>query len=308
MITYVVCDLFLSPARVLVNTVNTVGVMGKGIAKEFKQIYPDMFKQYQLLCERGRFDIGKLWLYKTPNKWVLNFPTKRYWRQPSRTEYIEAGLLKFAATYHQYGITDISFPLLGCGNGELDWETQVQPVMERYLQPLPIVVYIHLVHVRDPFAPEQRNVDAIKQWLRGEPESLAFAEVWEDLQAALPAHTNLISLDTNERFCAEVDHAGENVLVHSARKEITLPAEAFMDLWQQLRQAGFVTSDGLPSGLDRVANYVVAIMSRLPYVRPVQIANQHGKVDTRSIGMRLESRPRAPDRPLLASVGAVEPR
>ena len=78
MITYIACDLFKSPARVLVNTVNTVGVMGKGIAKDFKQVYPEMFSQYQRICEKGSFDIGTLWLYKTPNKWVLNFPTKRH--------------------------------------------------------------------------------------------------------------------------------------------------------------------------------------------------------------------------------------
>ena len=98
MITYVACDLFLSPARVLVNTVNTVGVMGKGIAKRFKQVYPDMFERYQQLCEGDAFDIGELWLYKTPNKWVLNFPTKRHWRQRSRPEYVEQGLRKFVDT------------------------------------------------------------------------------------------------------------------------------------------------------------------------------------------------------------------
>ena len=74
MITYVACDLFLSPARVLVNTVNTVGVMGKGIAKRFKQVYPDMFERYQQLCEEDAFGIGELWLYKTPNKWVPELP------------------------------------------------------------------------------------------------------------------------------------------------------------------------------------------------------------------------------------------
>ena len=84
MITYVVGDLFRSPARVLVNTVNTVGVMGKGIAKDFKFIYPEMFKQYQVLCEKNLFNIGQLWLYKTHHKWILNFPTKKHWRQPSQ--------------------------------------------------------------------------------------------------------------------------------------------------------------------------------------------------------------------------------
>ena len=66
MITYVACDLFLSPARVLVNTVNTVGVMGKGIAKSFRQVYPDMFERYQQLCERDAFDIGELWRTRRP--------------------------------------------------------------------------------------------------------------------------------------------------------------------------------------------------------------------------------------------------
>ena len=126
MITYVACDLFLSPARVLVNTVNTVGVMGKGIAKRFKQIYPDMFERYQQLCEGDAFDIGELWLYKTPNKWVLNFPTKRHWRQQSRPEHIEQGLRKFGDTYHVLGITSVSFPLLGCGNGELSRHSPYQ--------------------------------------------------------------------------------------------------------------------------------------------------------------------------------------
>src|SRR3989338_6015525 len=133
MITHVKGSLFESPAKVLVNTVNVVGVMGKGIAKIFKEIYPDMFVKYQQLCENKQFKIGKLWLYKTDHKWILNFPTKDHWRQPSKPEYIEEGLKKFASSYSVMGITSIAFPCLGCGNGELDWETVVQPLMMRYL-------------------------------------------------------------------------------------------------------------------------------------------------------------------------------
>lgn len=76
MILYVEGNLFNSPAQVLVNTVNTVGVMGKGVALEFKRLFPDMYKQYRILCEQESFNIGMLWLYRSPNKWVLNFPTK----------------------------------------------------------------------------------------------------------------------------------------------------------------------------------------------------------------------------------------
>ena len=117
MITYVASDIFDSPAKVLVNTVNTVGVMGKGIAKVFKAVYPEMFKEYQALCETRQFDIGQLWLYKAPNRWVLNFPTKRHWRNPSKVEFLEQGLAKFANSFSDYGITSVAFPLLGCGNG-----------------------------------------------------------------------------------------------------------------------------------------------------------------------------------------------
>jgi len=86
MLSYVTTSLFDSPAQTLVNTVNTVGVMGKGIAAKFKQRYPEMYTRYREVCAAGQLETGKLLLYRTPNKWVLNFPTKRDWRQPSRVE------------------------------------------------------------------------------------------------------------------------------------------------------------------------------------------------------------------------------
>ena len=99
MITYVDFSLFDSPARVIVNTVNTVGVMGKGVAKEFKRVYPEMFTEYQKLCEGGQFNIGELFLYKTNHKWVLNFPTKKHWRNRSQLAYVKDGLGKFVDIY-----------------------------------------------------------------------------------------------------------------------------------------------------------------------------------------------------------------
>jgi O-acetyl-ADP-ribose deacetylase (regulator of RNase III) len=146
MITYIAGDLFQSPAKVLVNPVNTAGVMGKGLALVFKQRYPAMFREYQALCEKKALDIGLLWLYKTPEKWILNFPTKKHWRQKSEFEYIEAGLQRFAATYQEEKIESIAFPQLGCGAGQLDWETQVRPLMERYLNALSIPILIHVMN------------------------------------------------------------------------------------------------------------------------------------------------------------------
>ncbi|HEY0829014.1 MAG TPA: macro domain-containing protein [Bacilli bacterium] len=164
MITYVEGDLFESPAKVLVNTVNTLGTMGKGIAKDFKTIYPEMFQKYELLCKTNQFQMGQLWLYKTNHKWILNFPTKEDWRQPSKLEYIEVGLKKFVSTYADAGVTSISFPMLGCGAGGLNWE-KVRPLMEKFLNDLPIDVYIHLF-LKGPIEPEQRNIQEIKKRLR----------------------------------------------------------------------------------------------------------------------------------------------
>lgn len=110
MIIYTKNNLFKSPAKVLVNTVNTVGVMGKGIALEFKRLYPDMFHQYQRYCENGQLSIGKLWLYKSPTKWILNFPTKQDWRNKSKIEYLEAGLKKnLLKTINDLGLPQYHF-------------------------------------------------------------------------------------------------------------------------------------------------------------------------------------------------------
>lgn len=144
MITYVKMNIFESPAQVIVNTVNTVGVMGKGIAKQYKTFYPEMFKEYQKFCEAKLLEVGKLWIYKTENKWILNFPTKKHWRNPSKIEYIEEGLQKFVDTYKEKGIRSISFPPLGCGNGGLNWENEVKPLMEKYLKDIDIDVFIHV--------------------------------------------------------------------------------------------------------------------------------------------------------------------
>ena len=181
MILYVKGNLFQSPAQTLVNTVNTVGVMGKGVTLEFKRLFPEMYAQYRALCESGQFKVGQLWLYKTPQKWVLNFPTKQHWRAPSRLEYVEAGLKKFVQVYDEMGIHSIAFPPLGCGNGQLDFETQVRPLMEHYLKNLPIDIFIYPDR-KSQFV-EHLNVEEMEAWLRSEPASLPFSEVWQDLSA-----------------------------------------------------------------------------------------------------------------------------
>ena len=143
-LTYVGGDLLNSPAQTLVNPVNLVGVMGAGLALRFKQAYPEMFIEYREACRTGAIAVGRPWIYRTPRKWIMNFPTKRYWRQRSRIEDIEAGLATFVRTYASEGIRSVAFPALGCGNGGLPWG-EVRPLMERYLKDLPIDVFIYIL-------------------------------------------------------------------------------------------------------------------------------------------------------------------
>jgi O-acetyl-ADP-ribose deacetylase (regulator of RNase III) len=94
--------------------------MGKGIAKDFKLKYPEMYQQYRQFCQKGSLKIGTLWIYRTSPKWILTFPTKEHWKNPSRLEFIEIGLQKFVQTYEKQKIQSIAFPKLGCGNGQLN--------------------------------------------------------------------------------------------------------------------------------------------------------------------------------------------
>lgn len=307
MITYVVCDLFESPARVLVNTVNTVGVMGKGIAKKFKAVYPEMFAQYQGICEKGSLDVGNLWLYKTSNKWILNFPTKRHWRQPSRPEYIRAGLRKFVEVYHIYGITSISFPLLGCGNGELDWESEVKPLMEDYLGRLPITAFIHRQDLLDPFEPEHRNIRSMREWLREEPQSLGFSEVWDDL-CALPSTDSLFqNPDTGEEFYVTASEEADRLRISTEEAVYDIPSEALLELWQQIRQLGFLSGESLPYGLDVCSDYILPVMARLPYVELVRMSGLYSKEPPQRLGLRLSLRNQPKQLALFAGISSVVP-
>lgn len=231
MITYVSGGFFSSPAQVLVNTVNTVGVMGKGLAKEFKTVWPEMFDAYAERCDAGDLVPGALHLWRTPHKWVLNFPTKRHWRQRSRPEDIEAGLRTFAGTWAEQGLTSVAFPQLGCGNGGLDWERQVRPMMERWLAPLPIDVFIHLAD-GNPLIPDGADGEALVAWLRGEPAVPSFARFWNDLVAAAKTGVPGWMVDADG-----VVHAVDGA---DARP---VAGDVWREVWRELTAVGYVDAD-----------------------------------------------------------------
>lgn len=135
-------DMFSEPVEALVNTVNCVGVMGKGVALEFKNRWPANFRAYKDLCDAKALKPGQMFIFDTKElfasegpRYLINFPTKAHWRSKSKMEYIENGLDALADVIRQYGITSIAIPPLGCGNGGLDW-ADVRPLIEAKLSPL----------------------------------------------------------------------------------------------------------------------------------------------------------------------------
>ncbi|MEV0595127.1 type II toxin-antitoxin system antitoxin DNA ADP-ribosyl glycohydrolase DarG [Nonomuraea cavernae] len=147
MLTFGSGNLLEAEVEALVNTVNTVGVAGKGIALQFRQAYPANFKAYARACQRGEVVPGKMFVYDDgrmgSGRYVINFPTKRHWRAGSRLGDIESGLVDLVRTLRDLGVGSIAIPPLGCGNGGLDWG-DVLPLIEQAMAELPevrVVVY-----------------------------------------------------------------------------------------------------------------------------------------------------------------------
>lgn len=125
MIRYPKGNLLNDPAEALVNTVNEVGVMGKGIALMFRERFPENTEAYQAACKAKEISVGRMFVTKTQSlwgpKWIINFPTKKHWRHPSKLEWIRSGLKDLVRVIQENEIRSIALPPLGCGNGGLEW-------------------------------------------------------------------------------------------------------------------------------------------------------------------------------------------
>lgn len=143
-IRYTQGDILQAEAEALVNTVNCVGVMGRGIALQFKQTFPDNFKAYAAACERDEVRPGRMFIFDTGQlapRWIINFPTKKHWRGKSKLEYIEKGMDDLAQEIEARNIRSIAIPPLGSGLGGLNW-SNVRPIIEDRLQRLPDVAVL----------------------------------------------------------------------------------------------------------------------------------------------------------------------
>ena len=147
MIRYTKGNILEAEAEALVNTVNCVGIMGRGIALQFKESFPENFKAYAAACARGAVEPGRMFMFDTGEltlpRYIINFPTKRHWRGKSRVEDIESGLVALVGEIRLRGIRSIAIPPLGSGLGGLDW-ADVRPRIEAalgYLTGVRVLVY-----------------------------------------------------------------------------------------------------------------------------------------------------------------------
>lgn len=194
MIRVLIGDIFQSNAQTLVNTVNCVGVMGKGVALEFKKRWPNMMQDYAELCKEKRVKPGEPYIYTDMlGTSIVNFPTKDHWRAASRLSDIEKGLSIFIESYKTWNVTSVAFPPLGCGNGGLEWEI-VGPIMYKMLSKLDIPVEIFAPFGTPPYqlssdflAPSQHRLfsEAGHKGSRGQklnPNWLILVEVVSQLE------------------------------------------------------------------------------------------------------------------------------
>jgi O-acetyl-ADP-ribose deacetylase (regulator of RNase III) len=147
MIQYITGNILESGAQALVNTVNTMGVMGKGIALQFKKAYPNNYKAYEKACKNNELQVGKMFVTVDSNissgeRIIINFPTKTNWKKPSEYKYIEDGLQNLVEVIHAKKIKSIAIPPLGAGNGGLNWK-KVKEIIEQKLEHLNVDIYVY---------------------------------------------------------------------------------------------------------------------------------------------------------------------
>jgi len=244
--------------------------MGKGLAHAYREKYPAMFKTYKELCENNQFSVGQLWLWRGANQWVLNFPTKKHWRYPSKIEYIESGLIKFIKNYESRGIREISFPRLGCGNGGLDWQ-DVKPLMEKLLGNLPIPIYIHDFEA-DIGAPEHKLA------FMGKPYRRSFDALQEDLRAiCIESKGQFKTISDKSDFKVDlIDRDAVDFIDLERNIKISVSTDELYEAWSMLIN-GPIGESRLVGEAKNASKYLLGLLASLPYARAIQVTDKNGE-------------------------------
>jgi O-acetyl-ADP-ribose deacetylase (regulator of RNase III) len=136
-------DILKSRIQTLICPVNTVGVMGAGLALAFNKEYNGLLFHYRTACKTGALTTGQVWVYKVnKQRQILCLPTKEHWKNPSKLEWIDEALATLARDYKELGIRSLALPRIGCGKGQLEWAADVRPLVYKHLADLPIPITV----------------------------------------------------------------------------------------------------------------------------------------------------------------------
>lgn len=245
-------DMFASEMQTIVNTVNCVGIMGKGIAQIFKKEYPAMFEDYADRCARGEVRLGEPYHYKDlTGVSIVNFPTKGHWRAATRLDDVEAGLDYFVKHFRAWGITSVAFPPLGCGNGGLEWAT-VGPLMYSKLKGpgIPVELYAPFGtptnQLKEEFLGADQQMEFSVKGRRRErlrPEWAALVEVLYELEQQ--PYANPVGRTIFQKICYIITKQGVDTGFQFERKSYGPFAEEVKEAINVLANNNWVTEQQL---------------------------------------------------------------
>jgi len=202
-------NLLESDVEAVVNTVNTEGIMGKGIALQFRKAYPDNYEAYRRACEAGEVQPGRMFIFDrqslTNPRYIINFPTKRHWKARSRMDDVESGLVALVADVRRLGIRSIAVPPLGCGLGGLSWQ-EVQRHMRDAFEQIPDVRWLVFEPVGAPDAKDMKNSTPRPQMTKGRAAVLGLINRY-----LVPGFAYPISLLEIQKLVYFLTEAGEEL-------------------------------------------------------------------------------------------------
>lgn len=274
MITLVYSDRLFSAAQVLVCTTSLLG----SVETAFKRHFPEMVEPYQLLCQQDHMGSGRLFIHRTLHKWVMALPVRNHPRAAASPDMIEAGLQKFAASFAEYGLTSVAFP--DFSDDGLDWENDIRPLVESYLVPLPVTIYIHRPPITSHSLPDY-SARVLRRWLNTPPRHVTFTDFMNNLEHVLKQQRDFETLDApHERFRVTLTTRANRTSI-----KLLIPTDApvfisenqLKDLWHYIVRAGYTMPRNLPAGLEAAGEYIVALFSALDTVYPVTLAASDGE-------------------------------
>lgn len=268
MLITVEADLFLSPATVLVNPVNTAGVMSSGVSAEFRRFFPGVFEEYRALCDAGKLTVGRVWLAQGGNKRILHMPIKAHWRSAAKREDLEAVVQLIASRWAQWGIGSLAIPQFD--EDGLDWNDSIRPLLESALGPLPIPIYLHTY---DRKADPSRSLRQLDTLLNQPTDRIDTARFWRDLARAVRKVDGAYTGWDGQPFSVELEANPRRrrlTITQDGRPPVVLTDSSLNDLFTTLQLAGLLMAWQFPAGLEPLAVYLIPILAGLGYVRPVK--------------------------------------